>query len=201
LCDLGNGEDAACFVVHEHHRNERGVVPQGVFHLGDGDVAVFVGLQIRDGIALLLECLAGLQNGTVLHSGRDDVLACMTILMKSKANGPVVALRAAGGEDQLLGLAAERRGNCFARSAHSVARIFADGVLRAGIAPAGKERIVNGTCHLCGDGGGGGVIKIDHIGKILSLDLSDRSNDYTIYKEKSKGGNRFVRQKTEKVTA
>ena len=42
--DLGNGEDAARFVVDEHHRDERGVLTQRVFNLRDGNIAVFVGL-------------------------------------------------------------------------------------------------------------------------------------------------------------
>jgi len=116
----------------------------------------------------------------VFHGGRDDVLADVAVLVQGKADGPVVALRPAGGEDELFTLAAERGGNRLARRGDSVARLLSNGVLRAGVAPARNQRIVNGLRHLLGDGGGGRVIEIDHIGKILSLVLSECSNDYTI---------------------
>ena len=133
-----------------------------------------------DGVALLLEGLAGLENRAVFHGGRDDVLADVAVLVQGKADGPVIALRPAGGEDELFTLAAERGGNRLARRGDSVARLPSDGVLRAGVAPARNQRIVNGVRHLFGNGGGGRVIEIDHIGKILSLVLSECSNDYTI---------------------
>jgi|GEM_PF-5732558 len=66
------------------------------------------------------------------------------------------------------------------RRGDSVARLLSNGVLRAGVAPARNQCIVNGVRHLFGNGGGGRVIEIDHIGKILSLVLSECSNDYTI---------------------
>ena len=116
----------------------------------------------------------------MFHGGRDDVLAGVAVLVQGKADGPVVALRPAGGEDELFTLAAERGGNRLACRGDSVARLLSDGVLRAGVAPARNQRIVNGVRHLFGNGGGGRVIEIDHIGKILSLDLSECSNDYTI---------------------
>ena len=52
----------------------------------------------------------------MFHGGRDDVLAGVAVLVQGKADGPVVAFRPAGGEDELFTLAAERGGNrlaCF----------------------------------------------------------------------------------------
>jgi len=63
----------------------------------------------------------------VFHGGRDDVLADMAVLVQGKADGPVVALRPAGGEDELFTLAAERGGNRLARRGDSVARLLSNG--------------------------------------------------------------------------
>ena len=172
--DLANGEEAACFVVHEHHRDERGILAQRVLDLRDGDIAVFVGLQVCDGIALLLQRFAGVQHRTMFHGGGDDVLPHAPVLMRGKADRPVIALRAAGGEDEFLRFAAKRVCNRPARGVHRGLCLPASGVLRAGVAPAGGQRIVNSARYFCGNGRGGGVVEIDHIGKIPFFGLVRR---------------------------
>ena len=57
----------------------------------------------------------------MFHGGRDDVLAGVAVLVQGKADGPVVALRPAGGEDELFTLAAERGGDDMAARAVVVA--------------------------------------------------------------------------------
>ena len=134
--DLRDGKDAAGLVVHEHHGDERRVLTQRVRDLLRGDIPLTVGREIGDGIALLLQLFTRLKHGAVLHGGGDDVLSDAAVLVGGKADGPVVALRAAGGEVQLVRLAAERGGDDRAVHLQTLFRGGAVRVLRAGVAAA-----------------------------------------------------------------
>ena len=134
--NLADGEHTAGLVVHEHHGDERRVLTQRVRDLLRGDIPLTVGREIGDGIALLLQLTARLEHGAVLHGGGDDVLSDAAVLVGGKADGPVVALRAAGGEVQLVRLAAERGGDDRAVRLQTLFRGGAVGILRAGVAAA-----------------------------------------------------------------
>lgn len=134
--DLRDGKDAAGLVVHEHHGDERRILAQRVRDLLRGDIPLTVGREIGDGIALLLQLTARLKHGAVLHGGGDDVLSDAAVLVGGKADGPVVALRAAGGKIQLVRLAAERGGDDRTVRLQTLFRGGAVRVLRAGVAAA-----------------------------------------------------------------
>ena len=59
--------------------------------------------EVRDGVALFLEALAGVEHGLVLDDGGDDVEAIILVELGDAFDREVVALRRAGGEDDLLG--------------------------------------------------------------------------------------------------
>ena len=134
--DLCDRKDTAGLVVHKHHGHERRILAQRVRDLLRCDIAVSVRREAGDGIALLLELAAWLKHRAVLHRGGDDVPPHMAVLVRGEANGPVVALRAAGGEEKLLGLAAERGGDGRAVRVQPLFCGGAVGILRAGVAAA-----------------------------------------------------------------
>ena len=160
--DVRRGKYAARLVVHQHHRHQGGVLPQGIRHLFGGDIAVPSWLQIGDLIPLLGQQLAGLQNGAVLHGGGDDVSAPVPVLPQGGLYGPVVALRAAGGEVQALRGAAQRPGDDGPPALHGFFHLHPYGVLGGGIAEVRRQHLVHGVGHGFGHRRGGGVIKIDH---------------------------------------
>ena len=174
--DLRDGKDAARLVVDEHHGDERGVLAQRLRDLPRGDIAVPVRGEIGDGIALLLKPAARLKHRAVLDGGGDDVPSDMAVLMRGKAERPVVALRAAGGEVQLVRLAAERGGDHRAVALQPLFRGGAVGILRAGVAAALQQHVVHRVRHLARDGRGGGVVEIDHSEAFLSLHLQSSEN-------------------------
>ena len=103
---LGHGEDGANLVVHQHHGHQDGVGAQGGGQVLGVDAALPVRLEVGHLVALALQVPAGLQHGGVLNGGGDDVLALPAVQLHPSADGPVVALGAAGGEVHLLGGAA-----------------------------------------------------------------------------------------------
>ncbi len=162
--DLRHGEHAAGLVVHQHDADHRRVLPQRLTHLSGGDMAGLIGLEIRHLTALLLQRAAGLQHGAVLHGGGDDMFTRMAILPQGGLNGPVVALRAAGGKVQLLGLAAHRTGDNGPIALHHLFRLLSHGVLGGGIAELLRQHAVHLVGNSLGHRGGGGVIQINHNG-------------------------------------
>ena len=152
--DLRHREHAAGLVVHQHHADRRRILPQRLAHLLCANVAGLVGLEIRHLIALLLQRPAGLQHGAVLHSGGDDMAAYMAVLPQGGLNGPVVALRAAGGKVQLLRLAAH----------HHPLGLLSHGILGGGIAELLRQHAVHLIGNSLGHRGGSGVIQINHNG-------------------------------------
>ena len=162
LRDLLHGEDAAGFVVHEHHRHEHRVLAQGVRHLLRRDVAGAVGLQIGDLVALLREPLARLKNGAVLKGGGDDVPPDVAALPHGRGDGPVVGLRAAGGEKQLLRAAAEPLRHGGAAAVHQRGALTPVGILGGGVAELMAQHVVHGVRHGGGHRRGRRVIEINH---------------------------------------
>ena len=121
-----------------------------------------VGLQICDLEALRFQLLHGVQDSVVLHGGRDDVAAALAETLGGGKNGPVVGLRAAGGEKHPVGLCAEGGGDRLPRLPQTVGGVNAERVDGRRIAPAVCERL----CHSPHTGRTGlrrgGIIEIDH---------------------------------------
>ena len=156
------GEDAAGLVVHQHHTHKDGVLAQGGSHLLCRYVTGAVGLEIGHLIALLLQPFARLQNGAVLHGGGDDMATCVAAVPHGGVDGPVVALRAAGGEEKPLRLAAHRLGHGAAAALHQRFGLLSQGVLGGGVAKLCCQYLQHRLRRFGGDRGGGGVIQIVH---------------------------------------
>ena len=169
--DVRDGIDIAQLVVDHHHADQGCVGPHGLQHLLCRDIAFAVGSDAGYLIALLLHPLAALQHGAVLHSGGDDVAAQMAVLPAGCLDGPVVALRAAGGEKQLLRLTAQGVRHGFPPALHLLFHVQAQLVLRAGIAELIRQNFIHGVRYLPGDGGGGSVVQINHRDNSFSWDL------------------------------
>ena len=82
-------------------------------HLGR-DVAGRVGREEYHIKAAIRELLCGVDGRGVLDLGHDDAALFVAVEMRRAVQADIRALRAAGGEIDLLGQAAERRGNRFA---------------------------------------------------------------------------------------
>ena len=82
-------------------------------HLGR-DVAGRVGREEYHIKAAVRELLCGVDGRGVLDLGHDDAALFVAVEMRRAVQADIRALRAAGGEIDLLGQAAERRGNRFA---------------------------------------------------------------------------------------
>ena len=158
-----NGHDRAGFVVHHHDADEDRIRPEGCLQSLEAHAALRVRLQIGDGKALPLQLLHGMEHSVVLHGGRDDMAAALAQPLGGGENGPVVGLRAAGGEKDALRLRAHGLGDILPGRAQQPGRLDAEPVHGAGIAPAGRQRIVHGRNGLGAGPGRGGVVKIDHV--------------------------------------
>ena len=160
--DAGDGVDVSQFVVHHHDGYQGRVRPDGGEHLLRRDAAPSVGGEIRHLIALLFHPAAGFQDGAVLHGGGDDVAAQVAVVPAGRLDGPVVPLRAAGGEKQPPGVAAQGLRHGFPPGLHLLFHVQPQRVLGAGVAEAFRQNGVHGVRHLPGHRRGGGVVQIDH---------------------------------------
>ena len=122
LDHVGNRHDRARLVVDHHDGDENGIGPEGLFQFLDCNIAVVVRLQICDLEALCFQLLHGVQDGVVLHGGGDDVVPALAEPLSSGEDGPVVRLRAAGGEKDAVRLRAEGGSDLLARLAQTVVR-------------------------------------------------------------------------------
>ena len=105
--DLSDGIDVSQLVVHQHAGHQRRVLPDGGEDLLRREGAVLSRDKIRHLVSLPLHPAAGFQHGAVLHCGGNDVAAQVAVLPAGGGDSPVVRLRAAGGEEQLLGPTAQ----------------------------------------------------------------------------------------------
>ena len=170
--DLLDGLDGADLVVGEHDGHEAGVGPDGRLHLVRGDDAVLVDGQVGDLIALLLEALERVEHGVVLEGGGDDVaFALGRAQAGAGADGVVVALAAAGGEVDLLGVRAQQRRHAAPGVTEGFLGPLPQLVEAGGVAPG----VLGGLHHdLQGVGaqlGGGRVVSVDHC-SFLSVSFS-----------------------------
>ena len=162
LGDVCNGIDAAQLVVHHHHGHQRRVRPHRRQNGFGGNVAVLIRQDGRDLPALLLQLLAAVEDGVVLHGGGDDVAAHMAVLPAGGPDGPVVTLGAAGGKEKLVCFAAYGFGNHSPPILHAAAHFLSEGILCVGVGVLFCQHGVHGVRHSLGDRRGGGVVQIDH---------------------------------------
>ena len=102
--DLLQRLDGADLVVRGHDGDKRGVLRELLFQLFEVDMAFLIHVQIGDAEAFLFECFAGVQHRVMLNFGGDQVLAAFGRRAVHKAaDGEVVRLRTAAGEDDLAG--------------------------------------------------------------------------------------------------
>ena len=178
--NVRNGVDIAQLIVHHHDGHQRRVRPHGGENRFGGNIAVLVRQELGDLPALLLQLLAAVENGVVLHGGGDNVAAHMAVLPAGGGDSPVVRLRAAGGEEQLLGFAANGPGDDRPPVLYPAVHLLAQGILGAGIAELLRQHGIHSVRHFLGDRRGGGVIQINH----KNLLLLNREN------QRIMGGNR-----------
>ena len=157
---LGHGEQGPQLVVHQHHGNQNGVRAQGLRQLAGGDGALAVGLEIGHLVPLALQGPAGLQHGGVLDGSGDDVPALPPAQPGRPPDGPVVALRAAGGEKELLRAAAQGPGHIGPPLLQPLGRLDARGIAGGGVAPQGGHGLHSRLDRLGPHWRGGRVIQI-----------------------------------------
>ncbi len=160
--DLLHREPCAGLVVHQHHAHQGRVLPQGRSHLLRRDPAVRAGAQIGGRAALPLQLLHALEHPAVLYGGGDDVAAHPAVLVQSRPDGPVVPLRAAGGEEKLLRPAPQGPGDHRPVPVQPLPGGPAGLVLGGGVGEVLRHHLHHGLGGLGGDGGGGGVIQVVH---------------------------------------
>ena len=160
--DAGDGVDVPQLIVHQHTGHQRRIRPDGGEHLLRGDGAVLGRGQVGDFVPLPLHPPAAFQHRAVLHGGGDDVFPDMAVLPAGGGDGPVVRLRAAGGEEQLPGITVQGAGDGAAPGLHPALHLQPQGILGAGIAELLRQHLIHSVRHRPGHGGGGGVVQIDH---------------------------------------
>ena len=150
FADLLDGLDDAGFVIGHHHADEFGVGladavdVAGLHDAGDGN------RKKRDFDAALLGLLGGMEDGVVFDGGGNE----MVTRAKGAEDGGVVALGAAGGEDDFGGAAIEQRGDLFAGMLDGGAGVLAVMVDRRGIT---KESMKKGRMASSTSGSNGVV--------------------------------------------
>ena len=188
--DVRNGEHGSQLVVHQHDGDGGGVGPDGLQNLLRGDPAVLVRGEIRHLAPLPLQPFAALQHGAVLHRRGDDVVSNVPVLPHGGPEGPVVPLGAAGGEKQAVRRAVQKSGHGLPPALRPLFHLASKGVLGAGVSVLLRQDLIHGVRHGPGDGGGGGVVQIDHVAKTPFGDLLKRRDSSIIsapshYKGKS----------------
>ena len=164
--DLSNGLNGADLIVGGHDRDEDGVGADGRLHGGGVHPALPVHRQVGHLIALLLHPLGGVENGVVLDGGGDDVAGLFTLeghQLGHPTQGPVVRLGAAGGKINLLRLGVQTAGHRGPGLLQVALGLLAEGVQAGGVAVALGEVGQHGLQSLGGDGGGPGVVGVDHL--------------------------------------
>ena len=167
--ELLDRHDRADLVVgpHDRHQGDVVVAVQGLAQRGRCHRAVGLGGQIRHLGALVLgQPDDRVEHGVVLDGGGDDAPAVRIGVAASPVDaldGEVVALGAAGGEDDLRRPGAQVRGDALPRLLHPAPGVAPRGVQRGGVADGGqrtRHRLDGSRMHR----GGGGVVEVDRAG-------------------------------------
>ena len=114
-------------------RDEDGLVGDRLLHVVRVDPPVLADAEVGDLEALLLEALAGVEDGLVLDHRRDDVVPLLLVELGDPLDREVVALgRARGEDDLLLVLRADELRDPLARVVDGLFRLPAEDVAPAG---------------------------------------------------------------------
>lgn len=140
----------AGLIVDHHERYERRILPERGTHRIGGYRSGAVGGEERYLPAIARELFERLSHGVVLHGGGDDVPPDAPLEICALQNGPVVALRAAGGEVHLFGSAPERGSKLFAGIVQHGARLAPQPVRRAGVAVHFRHHLIRCVRRLRG---------------------------------------------------
>jgi hypothetical protein len=132
FADFADGLQHADFVVGRHDADENGLVVDGALQVFEIDGAVGHHRQIRHTGAVFFQPLARIEHGFVLGHLRDHVVAALAVHFRNALEGQVVALRGAGGEDDLFGGRADQPGDLLAGRIHGLLRLPSKGVVAAG---------------------------------------------------------------------
>ena len=163
--DLGDGLDGADLVIGGHDGDEDGVGADGRLYRLRVHTAQGIHRQVGDRKALgLFQVLQGVQDGVMLNGGGDDVPALAAPELGHGLEGPVVALRPAGGEEDLLGLCVQAPGDLCPRGIQIGLGLLAECIEAGGI-PIGVPKIGHHGLQRPGrERGGSGVIGIEKTG-------------------------------------
>ena len=161
--DLLDGEDAADLVVGVHHRHQTGIRPDSLLHLLGGNGAGVAHRQQRHLEALLLQTLQGVEDGVVLKGGGDDVLlALQPPQLRSGQQRLIVGLTAAGGEEDLTGLAVQASGHGLTGALQQLGGVLAHTVQAGGVSVVVLQRRQHGGQRHRAHLGGSGIICVYH---------------------------------------
>ena len=130
LGQFADGLEDAGLVVGEHYADQFRIGAQCGFERGHFDDSLRCAGQEGDFDATVAEFFGGMEHGVMLDGGGDEVIA----RREHTEQRHVVALRAAGGEDDLGGAAVQQAGDGFARAVHGGARVLAALMDGAGVA-------------------------------------------------------------------
>ena len=159
--DAGEVVDSAGLVVHQHERDEHRVRPERVGDRLHGYCTALVRGEAGDLIAAAFQLVERLAYGVVLREGTDDVAALGARGKGAGEQRPVVGLGAAGGEHQLLRLAAEAEGDLAPCSVEHALGLTPPRVRGARVAVDLRHNFV---CHVSGlgtDPRRGRIVQID----------------------------------------
>jgi hypothetical protein len=163
--------DGADLVVGEHHRHQKRVVANGLGHLLRIDepgprASRRLDVQQRDLETPPAEPGERIENRLVLGPDADDVIAPPPRAIGQPAEGQVVALGGAAGEDDLLGLGADRRRDRFPRRLDRRRRVPSENVAgAAGIAVNLAEQREHRLNHARIDARRGVIVHVDGHGE------------------------------------
>ena len=156
-----HGVQVAGLVVRPHHGDDRGV---GVDHFAGPvhvEAAEAVDGDLHHGVAAAFEVLAEIEDGRMLDRGDHDLAAADRADVQRAQDGGVVALGAAGREDDLARIGAEERRHFRAALLDHLRQAAAE------LVDAGRVAVVFGEIRQHGGDGlrrgarGGVVVQID----------------------------------------
>ena len=107
LADFCDRLNHANFIIGKHDADQDGLVVDRPLEVFQVDQAIGLYRQIGYAVAILLQSLAGVEDGFVLGYLGNDVIAALAIHLRNALDGEVVTFRRAGGKNDLLGSRAD----------------------------------------------------------------------------------------------
>src|SRR5579875_2016988 len=112
FANLGDRMNRPDLVIGEHNRDKHGLIRYRLAHVVGIDHPVLVYRQISDDrFSSALKRLAAIQNRLVLGNASDDVVALFLVKLDHALYRHVIGLGCAAGENNLLGLSVNKRGD------------------------------------------------------------------------------------------